>query len=191
VAPAPDPAVLVRASGGHGPVVLRMRHDVYFGLAFTLAAGLAWFLAVRHQLWLAAMCGVLGLTGLGGSLQSVPLEIDVRGGWLTVRGLPSASRPVDLHQLETVLVPDRNERWLPGRRYLLLRDRRRAEVRLTLNGTLPSQRSPLLAALEPWIMADGVTRVGPVHDALSGRLWWPHRRRGSELGKADDQIVPG
>jgi hypothetical protein len=43
-----------------------------------------------------------------------------------------------------------------------------------LNRTLPSQRGPLLAALEPWIMADGVTRVGPVNDALSGSLWWPH-----------------
>jgi hypothetical protein len=50
-------------------------------------------------------------------------------------------------------------------------------VRLTLYGTRPSQRRRVLAELEPYIMADGVSRNGLVEEALSGELWWPHPRR--------------
>jgi hypothetical protein len=60
---------------------------------------------------------------------------------------------------------------------MVLTDRQGAELKLTLYGTRPSQRRRVLAALEPYVMADGVSRAGLVDEALSGELWWPHPRR--------------
>jgi hypothetical protein len=59
---------------------------------------------------------------------------------------------------------------------LELRDEDGSVVRLSFFGTRPSQRRRLLAALEPYVMADGVTRTGLVREALDGRLWWPRPR---------------
>ena len=50
-------------------------------------------------------------------------------------------------------------------------------VRLSFSGTGRGPRRRLLAALEPYVMADGVTRSGLVTEALSGELWWPRPRR--------------
>jgi len=63
----------------------------------------------------------------------------------------------------------------------VLTDRQGAEVRLRLYGTRPSQRHRVLAELEPYIMADGVSRAGLVDEALSGELWWPHPRRAATV----------
>jgi hypothetical protein len=44
-------------------------------------------------------------------------------------------------------------------------------------GTAPAQRQRLLAALGPYVLADGVSRTGLATEALSGDLWWPRPRR--------------
>jgi hypothetical protein len=46
-------------------------------------------------------------------------------------------------------------------------------VRLTFYGTTRGQRKRMLAALEPYVMAEGVSRTGLVTEALAGELWWP------------------
>jgi hypothetical protein len=73
----------------------------------------------------------------------------------------------------------------------MLRDKQGTEVRLPLNGTLPSQRRRLLAALEPYIMADRVTGASLVREALSGELGWPRRRLRTGSRRSDAGVRPG
>ena len=47
-----------------------------------------------------------------------------------------------------------------GQRPLELHDAQGSHVKLTLNATTTDQRRRLLAALEPYVMADGVARKG-------------------------------
>ena len=49
-------------------------------------------------------------------------------------------------------------------------------ARLNFYGTPRAQRQRLLAVLEPYVMADGVSRTGLVTEALAGALWWPRPR---------------
>jgi hypothetical protein len=44
-------------------------------------------------------------------------------------------------------------------------------VRLSFHGTTGRRRQRMLAALEPYVMAEGVSRAGLVTEALSGELW--------------------
>jgi len=155
------------------------------------AVGLAGFLAFRHHPGWVHTFAVLGAGGFLDAVRSARFEIEVRDGWLTLRNLSSDSGPVDLRQLAIVSAPGRRDRWRTGLRYVMLRDKQGTEVRLPLNGTLPSQRRQLLAALEPYFMAGHVTGAVLVREALSGDPWWPRRllRRGSR--RSDDRIVPG
>ena len=169
---------------GSWPAVLRITHLVYFEL--TLAtAGVVVFVTLRHTYW-----GAHPFWGLiiGGPILAVAFalfEIRVQGGRLTFRDQFRSRRSVDLRQLVSVTAPAKPERWLTGRRFMVLTDQQGAQVRLTLYGTRPSQRRRVLAELEPYIMADGVSRDGLIDEALSGELWWPHpRRRAAATAKA-------
>ena len=44
-------------------------------------------------------------------------------------------------------------------------------LRLNFYGTTGRRRQRMLAALEPYVMAEGVSRAGLVAEAISGKLW--------------------
>ena len=56
-------------------------------------------------------------------------------------------------------------------RWLELRDEQSHVLRLSFHGSPGGRRQRMLAALEPYVMADGVSRAGLVTEALSGELW--------------------
>src|SRR5262245_6553392 len=174
-----------------GPVVVRMRRgSLICDLAF-FAAGLAGFLAFRHDPGWVHVFAVLGVGGLLDAVRSARFEIEVRDGWLTLRNLPSDSRSVDLRQLTMVTATGRRERRRTGLRYVMLRDKQGSEVRIPLDGTLPSQRRLLLAALEPYLTADRVTGASLVREELSGELSWPRRLLSSGSRRSDTGVRPG
>ncbi|HEV8221779.1 MAG TPA: hypothetical protein VGQ05_16025 [Streptosporangiaceae bacterium] len=188
--PPPDPSRASTPSTAAAPVVVRMRRgSLIYDLALS-AAGLAGFLAFRHHPGWMHVFAALGVGGLLDAVRSARFEIEVQDGWLTLRNLSSDSRPVDLRQLITVTTPGPRERRRTGLRYVMLRDKQGTEVRLPLNGTLPSQRRLLLAALEPY-MADRVTGATLVREALSGEPWWPRRRLRSGSRRSDTGVRPG
>jgi hypothetical protein len=170
------PAAARTPGTGSGPAVLRITHLVYFELTVA-TAGVVASVTLRHASWIPhPFWGAI----IGGPLLAVVFamfEIRVQEGRLTVRDQLPSRRSVDLRQLVSVTAPAKPERWLTGRRFMVLTDRQGAQVRLRLYGTRPSQRHRVLAELEPYIMADGVSRAGLVDEALSGELWWPHPRR--------------
>jgi hypothetical protein len=107
---------------------------------------------------------------------------EVRAGRITAREQWRGPRSADLTRLAGVTAPDQPEKFWGSalfgqRRYLELRDESGSGVRLSFSGTRRGPRRRLLAALEPYVMADGVARTGLVTEALSGELWWPRPRR--------------
>jgi len=161
---------------GAGPVVLGLSHRMFGELALS-GAGIAGLIALGFRGWGVEPFAALMIGGLAWAVAFAMFEIRVYDGRLTFRDQFRSSRSVDLRQLVSVTAPAKLERWGTGRKYLVLTDRDGAQLRLTLYGTRPSQRRPVLAALEPYVMADGVSRDGLVDEALSGELWWPHARR--------------
>jgi hypothetical protein len=155
------------------------------------AAGLAGFLAFRHDPGWVHVFAVMGVGGFLDAVRSARFEIEVRDGWLTLRNLGSDSGPVALRQLAIVAAPGRRVWRRTGLRYVMLRDKEGAEVRIPLDGTLPSQRRLLLAALEPYLMAGHVTGASLVREALSGEQRWPPGRLRSGSRQGDDRIAPG
>lgn len=168
-----------------GPVVLRLLpHLIYFELVLT-AAGIVGSLTLRHTSWGEHPFWVLIIGSPIFAVAFALFEIRVQDGRLTFRDQFRASRSIDLRLLVSVTAPAKPERWLTGRRYMVLTGQQGVQVRLTLYGTRPSQRRRVLAELEPYIRADGVSRDGLVDEALSGELWWPHpRRRAGTTAKA-------
>ena len=151
--------------------------ELIIGGAFLTAHFL---IPVQHDLLRAVARG-----GAIGSLVAVFLTArfcyKVRAGRVTAREQLRRPRSADLTRLADVWAPSKAEKFwgstLFGQRRLLeLRDEDGSVVRLSFFGTRPSQRRRLLAALEPYVMADGVTRTGLVREALDGRLWWPRPR---------------
>jgi hypothetical protein len=169
------PAGPSTAGTASGPAVLRMRHFILIELALC-AVGVARILAFRHSGYTEAFV-ILAVVGLFWVVVFARFEVKVEDGRLSFRDRFRPCRSLDLRQLVSVTAPGKPERWLTGRRFMVLTDRQGAELKLTLYGTRPSQRRRVLAALEPYVMADGVSRVGLVDEALSGELWWPHPRR--------------
>jgi hypothetical protein len=179
-----EPSTASTSPTASGPVVLRLLpHFIYFELALT-AAGIVGFLTLRHTSWGAHPFWVLIIGSPIWAMAFALFEIRIQDGRLIFRDRFRSSRSVDLRQLVSVTAPAKSERWLTGRRFMVLTDRQGAQVRLTLYGTRPSQRRRVLAELEPYIMADGVSRDGLVAEALSGELWWPHLRRPETVAKA-------
>jgi hypothetical protein len=188
--PPPDPSSASTPSTAAGPVVVWMRRgSLICDLAFS-AAGLAGFLAFRHDPGWAHVFGLLGVGGLLDAVRSARFEIEVRDGWLTLRNLGSDSGPVDLRQLASVTAPGQRVWRRTGLRYVMLRDTQGAEVRIPLDGTLPSQRRLLLAALEPYLMAGHVTGASLVREALSGEPWWARRRLRTGSRRSDAGVRP-
>src|SRR5689334_6492729 len=108
---------------------------------------------------------------------------EVRADRLTAREVLNRSQSVDLTRPTRVLGPDQPETfaspYLLGRKhYLELHDDRGSAVKLTFSGTTKGQRQRMLAALEPYVMADGVSRAGLVREALAGQQWRRPRSRG-------------
>jgi hypothetical protein len=145
------------------------------------AVGLAGFLVFLDIPGFAGGFAALGLGGLLTAVRGATFEIEVQGGWMTFRSLSSASRPVDLRQLTNVTTPGR---------VMMLRDRRGTVAWLALDGTRPSQRRRLLAALEPYVMAGHVTGASLVREALSGEQWWPLRRLRTGSRRSDAGVRP-
>jgi len=188
--PPPEPSGASTPGTAAGPVVVRVRRgSLILDLVFT-AVGLAGFLAFRHDPGWVHVFAVLGVGGLLDAVRSVRYEIEVRDGWLTLRNLGSDSGPVDLRQLAIVAAPGRRVWRRTGLRYVMLRDKQGAEVRIPLDGTLPSQRRLLLAALEPYLMAGHVTGASLVREALSGEQRWPRRRLSSRSHRSDAGVRP-
>ena len=123
-----------------------------------------------------AAIGALTVVGL-----MARFRYEVRDGRVTAREQLRSPRSADLTRLTGVTAPDQPEKFWSSilfgrRRYLELRDERGSVVRLAFSGTGRDPRRRLLAALEPYVMADGVTRSGLVREALDGQLWWPRPR---------------
>ena len=101
---------------------------------------------------------------------------EIRGTQLVATERHRVRQTVDLTRLASVTAPDRREpfwsRALLGRlRWLELRDEQSHVLRLSFYGSTGGRRQRMLAALEPYVMADGVSRTGLVAKALSGELW--------------------
>src|SRR4029077_9673067 len=116
-----------------------------------------------------------------GGIQVAWLRYQITSGQLTARQLYSRRQSVDLTRLTSVSVPSRPQTFWRSRYgprvWLELRDARGSVARLNFYGTPRAQRQRMLAVLEPYVMADGVSRTGLVTSALSGELWWPRPRR--------------
>jgi hypothetical protein len=151
--------------------------ELVIGDAFLAAHFL---IPAQHDLLRAVTAG-----GAIGSLMVFLLKArfryEVRDGQVTAREQLRGTCSADLTRLTGVTAPDQPENFwaltLIGRkRWLELRDERGSVVRLSFFGTARDPRRRLLAALEPYVMADGVTRTGLVREALAGELWWPRPR---------------
>jgi len=135
----------------------------------------------QHDL-LRSVTGGAAIGSLVVMVMMARFRYEVRGGRITAREQWRGPRSADLTRLAGVTAPDQQEKFWGSalfgqRRYLELRDEHGSVVRLTFSGTGRGPRRRLLAALEPYVMADGVSRTGLVTEALSGELWWPRPRR--------------
>jgi hypothetical protein len=135
----------------------------------------------QHDL-LRSVTGGAAIGSLVVVVMMARFRYEVRGGRITAREQLRGPRSADLTRLAGVTAPDQPEKFWDStlfgqRRYLELRDERGSVVRLSFSGTGRGPRRRLLAALEPYVMADGVSRTGLVTEALSGELWWPRPRR--------------
>jgi hypothetical protein len=171
----------IAASGVRRPeVVLRQFYWAVF--EFVLGAGLAvtHFLATSSGSFWWSVTGGAAIGALLSTLKVVVCRYKVEPGRITVRDVYNRRRPVDLTRLTAVTVQPRKENFLQrivgGQRFLMLRDEEGSTVKLNFAGTRRGRRRQLLAALEPYVMADGVARTGLVREALDGQLWWPRPR---------------
>jgi hypothetical protein len=134
----------------------------------------------QHDL-LRSVTGGAAIGSLVVVVLTARFRYEVSGGRITAREQLRGSRSADLTRLTGVTAPDQPEKFWGStlfgqRRYLELRDERGSVVRLSFFGTGRGPRRRLLAALEPYVMADGVSRSGLVREALDGQLWWPRPR---------------
>jgi hypothetical protein len=135
---------------------------------------------VQHDL-LRSLTGGAAIGYLVVVVLTARFRYEVRAGQVTAREQLRAPRSADLTRLTGVIAPDRPEKfWGPtlfGRKqWLELRDESGSVVRLSFFGTGRGPRRRLLAALKPYLMADGVSRSGLIREALDGQLWWPRPR---------------
>jgi hypothetical protein len=138
---------------------------------------------VQHDL-LRSLTGGAAIGYLVVVVLTARFRYEVRAGQVTAREQLRGTCSVDLTRLTAVTAPDQPEKFWGAtlfgrRRYLELRDERGSVVRLSFLGTGRGPRRRLLAALEPYVMADGVSRSGLVREALGGQLWWPRPRQRS------------
>jgi hypothetical protein len=160
-------------------VLRRLHWVVYCAVLAAVLIPLYFGIPVTHgTLKSVAGAGVVGAVVVG--VLAAGFRCQIGAGTLTVTEL-YMRQSVDLNRLTSVSAPDRPERYwfsmLAGpKRWLELRDERGRAVRLNFFGIWRGPRQRLLAVLEPYVMADGVSRTGLVTEALSGQLWWPRPR---------------
>ena len=135
--------------------------------------------ASQTALHRAAIVGAVAL--FLGIVVTSTYRYEIRGTQLVATEMHRIRQTVDLTRLASVTAPDRREpfwsRVLLGRlRWLELRDEQSHVLRLSFYGSTGVRRQRLLAALEPYVMAEGVSRTGLVAEALTGSLWWPRPR---------------
>jgi hypothetical protein len=159
-----------------------LRQPYWIVIEFVLAVGLG----VTHFTVTAAGSfwgNVTGGGAIGALISLVYLSVyryEVGSGKITVRDLYRSRRTVDLTRLTSAGAPARRrniaQQQAGWRNYLVLSDDQGATVRLSFSGTQRGPRRQLLAAIEPYVMADGVSRTGLIREALDGALWWPRTR---------------
>ena len=156
-------------SPASGHAVLRRRNAALIALAVAAAipAGqfaLPWEVNVARNVIAPCLVALIfaGVHAL--------YRVEMAGGRLTLTEFAHRARSADLTQLASVTTTGTSERW-SSRRYLVLRDRQGAYLQLNFFLTPRGPRQELLAALEPYVMAGGVSRDGLVAEALSGELW--------------------
>ena len=160
--------------------VLRRLHWVVYGAVLAAVLIPLYFEIPMTHGTLKGMAGAGAVGALVVGVMAAGFRCQIGPGMLTVTE-PCMRQSVDLNRLTSVSAPDRPERYwfsmLAGRRrWLELRDERGPVVRLNFFGIWRGPRQRLLAALEPYVMAEGVSRTGLVTEALSGQLWWPRPR---------------
>jgi hypothetical protein len=172
---------MVSGTGRDTAIVLRQRAWIAAELLLGGALVTAFFLIPAHHHTLHSLAGGASIGSVVAIVLLARYRCEVRDGQVTARELWYPARKADLTRLTAVTAAGKRESFvwsalLGQRRYLTLRDERGCEVRLSFSGTSRAQRRRLLAALEPYVMADGVSRDGLVREALDGQLWWPRPR---------------
>jgi hypothetical protein len=147
-----------------------------FEAVLAVAMGIAFFLIPADWIVLHGAAGGAAIGSLCGLFVTSTFRYRIRGGQLVTTEMHRVRQTVDLTRLASVTAPDRREpfwsRVLLGRlRWLELRDEQSHVLRLSFYGSTGVRRQRLLAALEPYVMAEGVSRTGLVTEALSGELW--------------------
>jgi hypothetical protein len=165
-----------------GQIVLRRLHSVlYSAVLMAVFVPLYFWIPATH----ATLKGAVGGAAVGALLSGIMVarfRYQISAGQLTATQLYSRRESVDLTQLTSVIAPNRpisfwRSSAYGARGWLELRDEQGSAARLNFFGTPRAQRQRLLAALEPYVMADGVSRSGLVTQALAGDLWWPRPHR--------------
>jgi hypothetical protein len=176
----PGPARTSGTSSGPAAVLRQLSVSL---TELVIGGGLlaAHFLVPVDQGLPGAVTGGGGIGSLVAVIITARYRYEVRDGRVTTRELARGTRSADLTRLTSVIAPCQQEKFwgatLFGRtRWLELRDDRGSAVRLSFFGTRRGPRRRLLAAIEPYAMADGVVRTGLVREALDGQLWWPRPR---------------
>jgi len=169
----------------HNPEVVlrRLRYVIYDVVLAAVLIPLFFSIPMTHGT-LKAGVGGGALGALLGSILAARFRYQIGPGQLTARQLYNRRQSVDLTRLISVSAPDRPVSFwrssLYGphgpRGWLELRDEQGSVARLNFFGTPRAQRQRLLAALRPYVMAEGVSRTGLVAEALTGSLWWPRPR---------------
>lgn len=178
----PSPARSPSTASGPAAVLRQLSLSLsYLVLGGSLLAAYFLIPAQHELLRYVARGGVIG--SLVAAILMAWFRYEVRAGRVTAREPLRGSRSADLTQLTSVIAPNQPVKFwsatLLGRtQYLELRDER-GSVRMSFFGTARGRRRRLLAALEPYVMADGVSRTGLVREALDGQLWWPRPRQRS------------
>ena len=177
----PRPASTPSAASGPAAVLRQLSWTVA-ELIIGGALLAARFLIPAQDDLLRSVTGGAAIGSLVVVVLTARFRYEVMGGRITAREQLRGPRSADLTRLTGVTAPDQPERFWGSalfgqKRYLELRDERGSVVRLSFSGTRRGPRHRLLAALEPYVMADGVSRTGLVTEALSGELWWPRPRR--------------
>ena len=160
-------------------VLRRLRYVIYDVVLAAVLIPLFFWFPMAHGT-LKGMAGGGAIGALLGGILVARFRYQIGSGQLTATQLYSRRQSVDLTRLTSVSAPGRAQsfwRSSYARGWLELRDDRGSVARLNFYGTAPAQRQRLLAALGPYVMADGVSRTGLVTEALSGELWWPRPRR--------------
>ena len=177
----PGPASTPSTASGPAAVLRQLSYSLTGLVIGGLLLAAHFLIPAQHVLLSDATRGA-AIGSLAVVILTGRFRYEVRAGRVTAREQLRRTRSADLTRLTSVIAPYQLEKFwgatLFGRSQRLeLRDERGSVVRLGFFGTARGRRRRLLAAIEPYAMADGVVRTGLVREALDGQLWWPYPRR--------------